>query len=303
METEKPIGEILQNQFTIKSEPEEYILEEWEETRALQHALEKARDHKLWKYKYEFGFSEMEILSKLAQINWDEEIDRNKVLTYANTCKHQELWQQERRKKEKEEKENAEKELREAWTAARFFKLMKWTAKKDFDTELVFNEGNKHLITSLCFFVSEDPRFETELGYSFKKGLLIRGTVGLGKTFLVRCIEKNELNPILILSMLDIADDIKSTGEFIIQIGNNKMIYLDDVGTEEATVNHYGTKINFFKNFIEQTYMRNKTFSKLILSTNNSFQELEQKYGFRVRSRLKDMVNIVDIQGEDMRGK
>jgi hypothetical protein len=29
---------------------------------------------------------------------------------------------------------------------------------------------------------------------------------------------------------------------------------------------------------------------------------MEEKYGFRVRSRIKDMFNIVDVNGEDMRG-
>jgi len=79
-------------------------------------------------------------------------------------------------------------------------------------------------------------------------------------------------------------------------------LYLDDVGTEEPIVNHYGTKINWFKNFIEMYYLKNKPFNKLIISTNNSFDEIESKYGFRVRSRIKDMFNIIDVQGKDMRG-
>jgi len=77
---------------------------------------------------------------------------------------------------------------------------------------------------------------------------------------------------------------------------------LDDVGTEEHTVNHYGTKISFFKNFIEKYYLQNKTYEKLVVSTNNSFNEMEEKYGFRVRSRIKDMFNIIDVTGKDMRG-
>ena len=48
--------------------------------------------------------------------------------------------------------------------------------------------------------------------------------------------------------------------------------------------------------------MKDLPFNKLIISTNNSFDELESKYGFRVRSRLKDMFNIIDVDGKDLRG-
>jgi DNA replication protein DnaC len=99
-----------------------------------------------------------------------------------------------------------------------------------------------------------------------------------------------------------VVDEIKSTGEYQIKRGDNKILYLDDVGTEESTALHYGNKINFFKNFIETVYLKNKIFNQLIISTNCSFTEMEEKYGFRVRSRMKDMFNVVDIKCKDMRG-
>lgn len=296
------MDQLLKKKFTISSEEEDYILTPEEESKLIAHAIERAKEHKHWRFRNEFNLSEMETISRISQIDFEKEINKDEILKFANSCKHQENWQNERREKEKEEKIKKEEDLQKAWTAKRTYALMKWSSLKEYDRTLILNENNKHLITALCYFISNDERFENELGYSFKKGLLIRGTTGLGKTFLVRCVERNELNPILILSMLDIADDIRQNGEYQINLGENKMIYLDDVGTEEATVNHYGTKINFFKNFIEQCYLRNKTFNKLMMSTNNSFAEIEQKYGFRVRSRMKDMFNIVDIKGEDMRG-
>jgi DNA replication protein DnaC len=179
---------------------------------------------------------------------------------------------------------------------------MKWTSRNVLGKEFILNEDNKRLITTLCYFFSADQRFETELNFSMKKGLLIRGISGLGKTHLVKCLENNELNPVLILSMIEISEEIKQEGEYQIKVGDKKIIYLDDVGTEEATINHYGTKINFFKNFIEGYYLRNSPFNRLIISTNNSAAEIEEKYGFRVRSRMRDMFNVIDIHGRDMRG-
>lgn len=300
------MGEHLESQFTIQSDfNEEYILTPEDEKKVLDHSIQRAKDNYHWKLKNEYGFSEMEALSKIAQTDWSKEIDASSILRYANSCKHQDIWQKQRQEEVKRERAEAEKKLMEHWTAERMFSFMKWSASERFKKRLVVNDGNKQLITALCFFLSRDKRFEEQLGYSFEKGLLIRGTVGLGKTFLVQCLERNELNPVLLLSMIDIADQVRLEGEYSIQKGNNRIIYFDDVGSEEATVNHYGTKINYFKDFIEQTYLRNhfKTFNQLMISTNCSFDDIEQKYGMRARSRMKDMFNIVDIKGEDMRGK
>lgn len=297
------IGKVIPEKFMIGSENDDkYVLTTAEEERAIAHAIERAKEHKHWRFRNEFGLSEMETISRLSQIDFEKEINREEILQYANSCKLQEIWNIERREKEREEEKRKTAELEAAWDAKRVFQFMKWTCFNEYGRQLIVNENNKHLITALCFFISGDERFETELGYSLKKGLFIRGTVGLGKTFLVQCVSKNEINPVLVLSMIEIADEIRSEGEYEIKIGKNKMIYLDDVGSEEATVNHFGTRINFFKNFIEQCYLRNKTFGKLLVSSNNSFAEIEEKYGFRVRSRIKDMFNVIDVKGVDMRG-
>lgn len=280
---------------------EEYILSREEEEQCIEDAIIGAKKHAAWKMAQILHTPE-QIEQKLSEINWQEKIDIQNVLQYANMCKLQNEWHKHQRIKEAIEEKKKQEELRLAWTAKRVYQLMAWTSKSVYGKNLIVNESNKKFITALCFFISRDERFETELGYSLKKGLLIRGTSGLGKTYLVKCIKENRLNPILIESMIDIADTIRSSGEYQIEMNDRKIIYLDDVGTEENVIKHYGTTINFFKNFIEGIYLRSQNFANLIISTNNSFQEIEEKYGFRVRSRIKDMFNILDITGNDMRG-
>jgi len=296
-----PLQQLAKQLNLTDPEPEGYILNTDEEKQIIAHAIEQAKKHKAYKLT-EKGFSQDEIMKKLSQIDWQKEIDKKSLLAQANSRKQQDLWHHEQREKEKTLAAERQRELRVRCDAKYMYRLMKWTSDRVFGKPLRLHNDNKHFITALCYFMAEDERFETELGYSLKKGLLIRGISGLGKTHLVRCLENNELNPVLVLSMIEIADEIKEKGEYRIELGNRKVIYLDDVGTEEPTVNHYGTKINFFKNFIELVYLKNKTFSKLMISTNNSFAEIEEKYGFRVRSRVKDMFNIIDVRGEDMRG-
>jgi DNA replication protein DnaC len=129
--------------------------------------------------------------------------------------------------------------------------------------------------------------------------LLIRGISGLGKTFVPRCLENNELKPLAMFSMVAITEAVKEGGEFDLQ--TSKHIYLDDVGTEQTVINHFGTKITLFKDFIELYYSKNLPFNRLLISTNCNSNQLEEKYGFRVRSRAREMFNVIDVRGNDMR--
>lgn len=284
--------------------PEKYILTKEEEDLRISNEIQQRIEQLTWKLN-RMGLSGKEIKAKILSIDWSKEFNREEILKQANSSKHQNIWHQEQREREIEEEKTARQKLIERCDAKYFFKLMKWTSENIFGKRLLVTNDNKKFITALCYFLSRDERFEKELGHSLKKGLLIRGISGVGKTFLVRCIEENSLSPINVLSMIDIQEEIRTKGEYAINMAGKKIIYLDDVGTEEATVNHFGTKINFFKNFIELVYLKNqnKTFSQLMISTNNSFAEIEDKYGFRVRSRMNEMFNVIDVTGSDMRTK
>lgn len=280
---------------------EPYILTSEDEEAAIENAVKASKDWHLWKMR-SLNMTDAEIEHKMAQIDFKGSLDREAILKQSNSRKHHQEWQKENRRKEKEEEARKLDELKKNWTAPRMFRYMEWASYQHYKKNLIVNESNKKFITTLCFFLSVDKRFETELGYTFSKGLWIRGPVGIGKTHLIKCLSKNDLNPVLVLSMLEITDEIKFNGSYEVKYGNNKMIYLDDVGTEEPVVNHFGTKITFFKTFMESLYLRGGDFNRILVSTNLSAAETEERYGFRVRSRIKDMFNIVDVDGEDMRG-
>jgi hypothetical protein len=280
--------------------PEPYTLTPDEEKEALEHAVNNARGFFKWKMEG-LKYSPEEISLRILQKDWEKEIDREEVLKRANSNKNYAIWQLAQREKERIEQENHQKALKEAWSAARIKELMYWTSKNEYGKDFIVNEHNKPLIVAVCYFLSRDPRFETELGYDLKKGLLIRGVSGLGKTYIVRCAEENMLNPILFLSMLDITAAVQKDGEYFLKWADRKICYLDDVGTEQPEVLHFGTRIHWFKDFIENYYSRNKVYNRLMISTNHSFKEIEEKYGFRVRSRMKAMFNVIDVTGTDMR--
>lgn len=298
--------EVLAKQLSLTShdeKPDEYILTESEEKEAIEHAIKRAKNRYLDKH-LELGDRLIDIEVKISEIDWDLEIDKDVILKTSNANKNYEVWLKQKKAEEKDADLKKAKELELKHTARFFYNIMSWTSENVYRKPLIVNETNKHLVTVICFFLSKDERFEKELGYSFNKGLLIRGISGLGKTYLFQCVKDNQLNPIKIYSMIEVSEKVKDAGAFDLPVTSG-ITYLDDVGTEQPTVKHYGTEINFFKDFIEKYYLHNlqsNTFNRLIISTNNDFDELQEKYGFRVRSRIKDMFNIIDISGTDMRG-
>lgn len=299
----------LKNKYNITDDgdKEEYLLTSDEERRVIEHSITEARKHYAWRRITMFGQPEETVKLEIAQKDWLKEIDRDEVLKRANTEKNYQEWQKKNRKLEVEKYQSTFEELQKKCTARYMFNVMAWTSKYVYGRNLVQHDGNKQLITLLCYYLSNDKKFETFFDlkgkpYSLQKGLLIRGVCGLGKTYLMQCVANNELNPVQLISMLDVVDIIKRDGDFTPAPQRPREILdFDDVGSEEAIVTHYGTKINWFKNFIEQIYFRNKIFNKLIISTNDNFETLSTKYGYRVVSRMREMFNVIDVEGRDMR--
>jgi DNA replication protein DnaC len=293
---------------TLSSMNHEYILTPEEEAVAIQHELNRVRSYYEWKMQHR-GLDKKEIREKMKE-GWVPDIDVEAIKQRANMLKHRQVEDMMVRQKEREEEERKRQGLKEFWTAGRFLQYLRLRSpemrpkdKNGNPVPLIENEHTFPLIKVLCLFLSQDKRFETDLGLDLSKGLLIRGVSGLGKTHLVECLSPNELSPIRVLSMIEITDTLKDEGEYTIQMGNAKILYLDDVGTEETPVNYYGTKINWFKDFLELYYSKRRPFNQLMISTNLSSKLIEEKYGFRVRSRAKDMFNYINVTGEDLRGK
>lgn len=282
---------------------EEYILSPEEAYSAILHEIESQKKHYAWR-RAQMGQNESQIDHNIASIDWEMRVDVQEVLKRANSNAHRVLFEKEQRRKEGEIKAEKQAELIKKCNARYMFWVMSQSSLNNFNKELVVDEDNKHLISTLCFFLSRDKRLETfdkNNPYSMNKGLFIRGTAGLGKTFLVQCLQHNELNPIKILSAIEINDVIRETGTFHVEQYGNHIVYIDDVGSEEAVVKHYGNSVLFFKNFIETMYLSGKGFNRIIVSSNYSFKDIEEKYGFRVRSRIREMFNIVDVKGQDRR--
>jgi hypothetical protein len=196
-------------------------------------------------------------------------------------------------------------DLRSEWSYDRFYKLISEECRLE-GKSLIVNPDTIKVIKSACFRLSGNERYESELGLSFKKGLILRGPTGLGKTSIWKWAMNNPIVKIQFHTMQEISESIREFGEYTrINYRDGVLVYLDDVGTEYATggvTKHFGSEINWFKDFIETYYDKYPgQFNRLIISTNDNGAEIERKYGKRVRSRMAEMFSVLDLTGKDLR--
>ncbi|MCR5798256.1 MAG: ATP-binding protein [Eubacterium sp.] len=140
--------------------------------------------------------------------------------------------------------------------------------------------------------------------------LLIYGTTGVGKTFLTHCIAKEILDKghtVVYLSAIELFNilgksnfgrdtdesELNTTSEFITGCD---LLIIDDLGTE---------LVNLFTNSQLYQIINRRIIGEqpTIISTNLSFQELEETYSERVLSRIDYKYTFLKIFGDDLRIK
>lgn len=142
------------------------------------------------------------------------------------------------------------------------------------------------------------------------KGLLLMGNPGTGKTKRMRFIAKN-LN-VKFRSSLDIAKVAMEDPELLPEFcrydnpawGQTENAYfnliVDDLGSEPLEIVIYGTRYNALADVLEKRYEKFPR-AKTHISTNLTREQLRERYGERVYSRLNEMCAFVTLVGNDRR--
>jgi len=273
------------------------ILTDQEKTDQLAYAIENAKKAYTFRMS-EMGLSSQEILTRIARKDWITKISPENVLQGAANRKFWALEDMEAKQFEARKTAENRLQVRSEWTAEKFLKVigLHYVTVSGSFKPLAFQDK---YFKAVAYLLSEDPRFETELGFSFKKGMLVTGDGGIGKTETLKGLRNNPIRPIQLISILEICDVVKEHGACPLLI--DRLTVIDDVATEPVPVKHYGTEINWFKEFIEKMYLARTGWNNLIITTNadgNAFQKL---YTHRVRSRMREMFNVISMKGEDQR--
>lgn len=161
----------------------------------------------------------------------------------------------------------------------------------------------------LKWYFSKDTRF-VDAGYSLSKGIILKGPVGCGKTTLMKAFSKNIYQSYAVVSCRRISSDYKDKGMNGIykysDVVENKMAALfygqdqqgwcfDDLGAEGNRKN-FGDELNVMTEIFSNWYDRRGIgFNKIHITTNLGASEIEERYGARIRSRMREMFNLIDF--------
>ena len=161
------------------------------------------------------------------------------------------------------------------------------------------------LLFKLCNYFIQDHYSCAQMGIDTNKGLLLSGPVGCGKTSLMKLLlhlapHKTSYE---IIPTRNIVFNFNAKGYDVLEKYNQNQNYcFDDLGVE-PTGSHYAKECNVmgeillsrYDLFINNSLVVERSRSITHITTNLNAQEIEKRYGNRVRSRMRAMFNLISF--------
>lgn len=186
---------------------------------------------------------------------------------------------------------------------------MLWLQKKGkqtFGEHFKIFEEDKPLVHKLLSYFLKDELEAQQWQIDLEKGILLTGPIGSGKTslmMLMRYFTSHE-NKFLFKSCRQISFEFAEHGHEIIHHYSTNKLYgyefkiycFDDLGVEN-NLKHYGNECNVMAEILLSRYdlfISHKLLTHL--TTNLSASEMEVNYGNRVRSRMREMFNLIAFE-------
>ena len=167
----------------------------------------------------------------------------------------------------------------------------------------VVDDENKEIINQLYLYLTQSDEFEGDL----RKGILIIGALGCGKTVLMRafiCVFEATVTDstetsnyftrvnITPISSRDIRKHPNDGSGYL----HKRPLYVDDIGKEPTTVNTFGTVTKPFEDLVEIRYRR----EALTFGTSNLTLD-DMPYNPHTIDRMRQMFNIIVLPGKSRR--
>ncbi|MCC9137538.1 ATPase [Pontibacter silvestris] len=186
--------------------------------------------------------------------------------------------------------------------------------KKLFGAHFRLYTEDQALQARLLAYFLQDRERARQYGVSLRKGLLLSGPVGCGKTSLMTLLRlllspgeryrTRSCRQVSFEFQREGFEVIRRYGEGYLPGGSPRPLtyFFDDLGTESRQ-KHYGNDCNVMGEILLSRYdLFVSTGLKTHLTTNLTSAEIEQFYGTRVRSRMREMFNLISF-GKEARDK
>lgn len=189
-------------------------------------------------------------------------------------------------------------------------KWLETKGKEQYGLKFEISEDDKQTIKKLICYFFKDVQTASQLDINLNKGIMLSGPIGCGKTslmFLLRHFMPQQ-NQFIVKSCRDISFEFIKEGYITIQKyshlsfkNHEPIVYcFDDLGTEN-NLKFYGNECNIMAEILLSRYdlFINR---KLIthITTNLSASEIETFYGNRLRSRMRELFNLIAFDSKAM---
>lgn len=187
------------------------------------------------------------------------------------------------------------------------YELIIKAGKEMFGQNYHFDEIDKPVILKLMAYFMQDEGVAEALNIDPNKGLIINGPVGCGKTSILKIFNAftSQNEQFLVKSCCNISLDYIEDGHQIIRRYTSesfdryskmpKAIHFDDFGLEKDT-SYFGNTRNVMADILMNRYDYYMECRMLTyLTTNLKGSELEDRYGLRLRSRIRQMCQHISF--------
>ncbi|MDP4208427.1 MAG: ATPase [Bacteroidota bacterium] len=166
----------------------------------------------------------------------------------------------------------------------------------------VYPEDYEIIFKLLIYFLKDEASTE-KYNLSLRKGILLSGPVGCGKTSLMNLVKLTlpQEQRYIVKSCREVSFEFIQDGYTVIRKYSThsfnkdipKTYCFDDLGTEN-NLKYYGNDCNVMAEILLSRYdlfVNRKMLTHI--TTNLSSSEIEELYGERVRSRMREMFNLI----------
>ncbi len=203
-------------------------------------------------------------------------------------------------------KQNMENEIKSHYS---YTEVINWLEAKGIElygNHFKIIETDYPIVYKLIAYSLKDEPTCFQYGINLNKGILLTGPIGCGKTSLMNLMKYLTAteHKFFVKPCRDINFEFIQEGYQIIHKYSNGKLYqseprtycFDDLGTEN-NLKYFGNECNVMAEILLSRYdlfISKKLFTHI--TTNLSATEIEKHYGNRVRSRLREMVNLIAFE-------
>lgn len=201
-----------------------------------------------------------------------------------------------------------EKIISSHYDYTKVFQFIDQKGKEIYGRRFRLHSEDQNIILQLAAYFLRDEQICKKQQIDLHKGMMLTGPIGCGKTTLMNLMRYlvENTNRYIIKSARDVTFEFIQDGYDTIHRYSRGKLYnteyknfcFDDLGTEN-NIKYFGNECNVMAEILLSRYDLFVA-KKLVthITTNLSATELEQTYGNRLRSRLREMVNLIGFDQE-----